>query len=121
MERPTVEEWLSLSGMSEEELADKVGVQLQTVRKRRGEAAQPMPVVWLKRLGLIVEEDAAAEPESGGRESEQVPTAPPDGRVVSPPLEGIDLGAVAGYVEGAYTLAAQAVRDADPLLADAIG
>ena len=107
-----VREYMEREELTVEDLAERLGVQVATVKRQRNKG--PIPESWVERLGL---DSTSGE----GRDWEEVPEAPPDAprRPLTPPPV-MDVSTVAGYIEGAYKLGAHATRDADPLLAEAI-
>lgn len=125
--RPTVAEYLETHELSDEELAELVGVQVKTVQARKSERDRQIPASWLERIETGDREigkrgSRGGEPD-GGRAEETAPKPPPGARIVEPepsPIEGVDFTALAGYIEGAYKLGAAAVAGTDPALSAAV-
>lgn len=134
----TVRDYLEREGLTVEELAEQLDLAPSTVRRRVLAVDQTsrramMAKKWLFKLGAELPDDAYRQRDpddgrlpgeenlepGGGREWERTPQAPKGARVEKPP-PAMDLSTFAGYVEGAYKLAGDAIGATDPALAAAV-
>lgn len=120
-----VKEWLEQNEVSADELADRLGLKASSVirRVRAKDEQAEMPLRWLRQLDGAQDE---GPPSNGvlmddGRVTETPPSKPAGASVRKPEQAAVvDMSTVAGYIEGAYTLAAHTIEGTDPALAAAV-
>lgn len=99
-ESMTKGELLEMSGLTAEELAEKVGVKVSSVKNRNG----IVPRVWFDRLGYSFDVYDDENVESYGRENEQTPRPPEGAKIQQPARDAgpVDYTQLSKWIEGAY-------------------